>query len=36
MQISTTISYISWLNNGEHVSYKELELSMLSLKDFLV
>jgi len=36
VQISTTIGYISWSDDGEHVSYKELELSMSSLKDFLI
>jgi hypothetical protein len=36
IQISTVIGYISWSDNGEHVSYKELELSILFLKDFLV
>ncbi len=36
MQISTVIGYISWSDDGEHVSYKELELCMSSLKEFLV
>jgi hypothetical protein len=36
VQISTAIGYISWSDDGEHVSYKELELSMSFLKDFLV
>jgi hypothetical protein len=34
-EITTSLGYISWADDGEHLSYKGLELGMADLKKFL-
>jgi hypothetical protein len=34
-EITTSLGYISWTDDGEHLSYKGLELGMTELKKFL-
>ena len=35
-EITTSLGYISWTDDGEYLSYKGLELGMTNLKKFLV
>jgi hypothetical protein len=34
-EITTSLGYISWTDNGEHLSCKSLDLGMTDLKKFL-